>query len=108
MKIIHKPLLHEFMEKYPDTAEWLKAWLVKVSEEIWDVPADILRSFPKAEFKEPMEVAFISLTKGYLLTVNIHYLARIVAIKSIDPLRTFPDLPKTMDNFAKGDLHVHN
>lgn len=86
MKIIHKPLLHKFIIKNPDTAEWLKAWLLKVSHESWKTPEDILKSFPKAKFTGKDEVSFISLTKNYLLKVDIHYLAKIVIIKSIDPL----------------------
>jgi mRNA-degrading endonuclease HigB of HigAB toxin-antitoxin module len=106
MKIINKPTLFRFLKKNPDLSEWLKTWILKVSNETWKTPENALKTFPKAKLLENNDICFTCFENRYLLTVSIQYLAQIVSIKNIDFSQKKPQQSKPNHSIIKESGNV--
>ena len=101
MKIINKPILLDFSKKHPRLESSLEAWLRKVRNESWAIPADILKTFPHAKLQPAHRVCFAIEPGHCYLVMAIHYSAQVGVIKWIGSFYQHPILPSSSLMCAK-------
>jgi mRNA-degrading endonuclease HigB of HigAB toxin-antitoxin module len=106
MKIINKTLLQQFKDKNSNGDEWFDAWCLKISQETWKKPNDILTSFPKAQLLKNNTVCFENSENNYVVVVSIHYLTQSVSIQYVGSPHKVPHLSKTNHSVIKQFVHV--
>ena len=73
MRVIAKRVLREFWERFPDSAEALKAWHAEAEDATWKTPADIKAKYGSASFVAGNRVVFNICGNKYRLVVQMHY-----------------------------------
>ena len=83
MRIIAKPALRTFWERYPDAKEPLLAWYREVEQEDWDSPAKVKDKYRSASIVGNNRVVFNIKGNVYRLVVRVNYPHRIVYIRFV-------------------------
>lgn len=88
MRVIARPVLREFWEKYTDAEQPLKAWLAEAESAAWRTPRDIKDLYGNASVVGDNRIVFNIAGNKYRLVVHFHYEYGIARIKFIG---THPD-----------------
>ncbi len=84
MKIINKPILHQFSSKHPELSDYITIWLLNVAKANWHKKEDILITFPKAELLEWNRVRLPIIHSEHTIQADIHYSAKMIFIKFVE------------------------
>jgi mRNA interferase HigB len=83
MKLLGKPKLENFKQKYADSRKALDAWRNEVEKANWQTPQDIKNNYRTASFLENNQIIFNIKGNNYRLVVKINYEKQIVYIEWI-------------------------
>lgn len=83
VRVISKPALIEFGQKHPDALTPLLAWYKVALKATWRSLAEVRRTFPHADFADPLTVFNIGGNK-YRLSVKIEYAKQMIFIKKVE------------------------
>jgi len=83
MRIISRPTLISFGERFPDSKSQLDAWWNEAKRAEWKTPADIKAQYGTASILKGSRVVFNICGNKYRLVVKFEYLKKIGFIKFI-------------------------
>lgn len=83
MRVIARPVLREFWEKFTDAEQPLKAWLTEAESAAWRTPQEIKNRYANASVIADNRVVFNIGGNKYRLIVHFHYEYGIARIKFI-------------------------
>jgi len=83
MRIIARRTLHEFWERYPETAGPLQAWYHDAAKATWKTPSDIKAVSRNASILGNNRAVFNIRGNEYRLVIAINYSYGIVSIRFI-------------------------
>jgi mRNA interferase HigB len=73
VRVLAKPALRAFWERFPDSAPALKAWYSEAEKARWTGPQDIKSRYPSASFVGSHRVVFNIRGNNYRLVVHVRY-----------------------------------
>lgn len=83
MRVIARPVLRSFWERFPDAEQPLKAWLAEAESASWRTPRDIREVYRNASVVADNRVVFNIAGNKYRLVVHFHYEYGIARIRFI-------------------------
>lgn len=83
MRILSRPRLLDFGEKFPDAKSALEAWYHETKKAEWKTPNEIKAQYRNASFVKNNRVVFNIAGNKYRLVVRIDYRSAIVFIRFI-------------------------
>lgn len=89
MRIIATKILREYWQKFPETEQHLKAWMLEVRAASWTQPADIKTKYRSASILKNRRAVFNIKGNDYRLVVSVAYRFGAVYIKFIGTHRQY-------------------
>ena len=95
MRVIAKPPLRQFWERFPDAKEPLLAWYREAEASVWRTPADIRAKYGTASFVGQNRVVFNIRGNHYRLIVHVNYAFQVVYIRFVGTHREYDKVDAT-------------
>ena len=83
MKLIGKPLLRVFGEKYADAKSELDSWEAEVENAEWKTPHELKQKYPKVDLPGNKQAIFDICWNRYRLWVQIAYNTGVVFVRKV-------------------------
>jgi len=83
MKVIAIKVLRDFWNRFPDSEQYLKAWVDEAKKAEWKQPMDIKERYRNASILKNRRVVFNVRGNDYRLVVSIAYRFQAVYIKFV-------------------------
>jgi mRNA interferase HigB len=83
MKVVGRPLLQSFCEKYRHAKNWIENWLADVEATSWESSHDIKQQYRSASFLPGNVVIFNVKGNEFRLEVQVAYRTSVVVVKWI-------------------------
>lgn len=83
MKLLGKPTLREFTDRYADARSQVESWVAEVEEAGWKTPLELKGRYPKASLIGDQQVVFNICGNRYRLWVSVAYRTGVVVVRKI-------------------------
>jgi len=91
MKLLGKPTLREFTDRYADARSQVESWEAEVEQADWKTPLDLTRRYPRASVIGNQQVVFNICGNRYRLWVSVAYQTGVVVVKKIGTHKEYND-----------------
>jgi mRNA interferase HigB len=95
LRVIAKKTLKDFLSKYPDCEQQLKAWYQEAEDANWKGPTDIKRDYPSASIIGDNRIIFNIKGNHYRLIVRSNYNYGMVWIRFIGTHKQYDKIDAT-------------
>jgi mRNA interferase HigB len=82
-RIFSKSTLREFLEKYPDSEQYLKTWFETAMDSVWKNPNEVKQTYLNASILKDSRIVFNTKGNSYRLLVKINFEKQWIFIKFI-------------------------
>lgn len=103
MRIIAKKTLVDFYKKYTTAKASLEAWYSEVIEQVWDMPADVIKVYSTADVITGKRFVFNIKGNDYRLIADIEFKLKIVFIVWIGTHANYDKIKVEEVKYVKGN-----
>jgi mRNA interferase HigB len=95
LRVIAKKTLKDFLSKYPDCEQQLKAWYQEAEDANWKGPTDLKRDYPSASIIGDNRIIFNIKGNQYRLILRSNYNYGMVWIRFIGTHKQYDKIDAT-------------